>query len=559
MNTIKIHEGGFINEYPITNIETHIVHDALLESHNTIYNKDLKELQEPELLAPQQIVILNKVINDLKEDICKLEETLFVNKKNKKISENIEKIQKLIIKTENLINEKLDYEKIKETLCKLEEDFFIANGLLENDVTYKRYITFVKEHNNTDFKILVPESNKPEEPKGVGWFASQITKMTEKAVGKIKRAIDILNVNLNSVNKVDINKELPEQIRTKYNNYKSNFFTEKFEENTKKYNSLMENILPFNIFDSELFKPLQEYDGARIKNFIVINKDNYELFRYNNTPIENYYLINEDYSFTKIEPKVFIEKKNYYPVFYSGVSRIHSLFMEGLICYSNKDNVLSIIKFLYKYEPTFVDWIKNYYIYIMETNILLTPKSPTIFKTIILANGINHYINFYRVSYNTITYNFSDASKCEQVLIDKFNKIYLDKEVNEDIIKTLRLLIKEVTIDENTIIKLIYGSNIINKEQLCNFLYAISMNFKLIKNDIISAYNFLNITYYYEILKSKFIDRTDFIAELSNINYMSKSPKENNVYSLYDVVIDGTKYSILEALKMIKKDLFKKK
>ena len=534
MNTIKIHEGGFINEYPITNVETHPSHDSLLESYRTIYNKDLKELQEPELLAPQQIDILNEVINDLKEDICKLEETLFVNKKDKKkISENIGKLEKLIDKTEKLINEKLDYEKIKETLCKLEEDLFIAKGLLENDVTYKKYSKIVEENNNNvSFKMLVSDSSNPTEPKGLGWFILQINKMREKVIGKIIKAMDIVKVNLDSVNKIDVNKELPDaQIREKYNNYKSNFFTEKFEENSEKYNSLMENILPFNIFDSQLFKPLQEYDGARIKNFIVINKDNYELFRYNNTPIENYYLINEDYSFTKIEPKIFIEKKDYYPVF-DKKNAIHSLFMEGLLCYSNKDNVLAIIKFLYKFESTFIDWIKNYYIYNMDTNILLIPKSPTIFKTIILANGINYYINFYRDSYNTIKYNFSNISNCEQVLIDKFNKIYTNPDNNEDIIKILKLLIKEVTIDEDTIIRLIYSSNIINKEKLCNFLYAISINFKLIKNNIISAYNFLNITYYYEILKTKFTDRTNFIAELSNINYYIKMSSVN-VWNLF--------------------------
>lgn len=53
--------------------------------------------------------------------------------------------------------------------------------------------------------------------------------------------------------------------------------------------------------------------------------------------------------------------------------------------------------------------------------------------------------------------------------------------------------------------------------------------------------------------------QSDIDELLNDTKYMDKSPKENNVYSLYDVVIDGTKQSILEALKMINKSLFKKK
>ena len=53
--------------------------------------------------------------------------------------------------------------------------------------------------------------------------------------------------------------------------------------------------------------------------------------------------------------------------------------------------------------------------------------------------------------------------------------------------------------------------------------------------------------------------QSDIDELLNDTKYMDLSPKHNNVYSLYDVVIDGTKQSVLEALKMIKKDLFKKR
>lgn len=46
------------------------------------------------------------------------------------------------------------------------------------------------------------------------------------------------------------------------------------------------------------------------------------------------------------------------------------------------------------------------------------------------------------------------------------------------------------------------------------------------------------------------------IDELLNISgYMDKSLKENNVFSLYDVIIDGTKQSIIEILSIMKKEI----
>ena len=43
---------------------------------------------------------------------------------------------------------------------------------------------------------------------------------------------------------------------------------------------------------------------------------------------------------------------------------------------------------------------------------------------------------------------------------------------------------------------------------------------------------------------------------LNDDGYMGKSPKENNVFGLYDIVIDGTKSAILSLLEDIKEELF---
>jgi len=52
--------------------------------------------------------------------------------------------------------------------------------------------------------------------------------------------------------------------------------------------------------------------------------------------------------------------------------------------------------------------------------------------------------------------------------------------------------------------------------------------------------------------------QTDVDELLNETKYMDESPKSHNVFSLYDVVIDGTKQAVVETLKKIKMELFKK-
>lgn len=49
--------------------------------------------------------------------------------------------------------------------------------------------------------------------------------------------------------------------------------------------------------------------------------------------------------------------------------------------------------------------------------------------------------------------------------------------------------------------------------------------------------------------------QSDIDELLNDSKYMDKSPKENNVFSLYDVIMDGTKEAIIEVFKIIKKEL----
>jgi len=50
--------------------------------------------------------------------------------------------------------------------------------------------------------------------------------------------------------------------------------------------------------------------------------------------------------------------------------------------------------------------------------------------------------------------------------------------------------------------------------------------------------------------------QSDFDELLNDTGYMEKSPQENNVFSLYDVTIDGTKQGILSLMEIMQSDLF---
>lgn len=50
--------------------------------------------------------------------------------------------------------------------------------------------------------------------------------------------------------------------------------------------------------------------------------------------------------------------------------------------------------------------------------------------------------------------------------------------------------------------------------------------------------------------------QSDFDELLNDTGYMEKSPQENNVFSLYDVVIDGTKQGIWNLMEIMQNDIF---
>jgi len=52
--------------------------------------------------------------------------------------------------------------------------------------------------------------------------------------------------------------------------------------------------------------------------------------------------------------------------------------------------------------------------------------------------------------------------------------------------------------------------------------------------------------------------QSDFDELLNDTGYMEQTPQENNVFSLYDVIIDGTKQGIWNLIEIMQSDLFSK-
>ena len=50
--------------------------------------------------------------------------------------------------------------------------------------------------------------------------------------------------------------------------------------------------------------------------------------------------------------------------------------------------------------------------------------------------------------------------------------------------------------------------------------------------------------------------QSDFDELLNDTGYMDQSPQQNNVFSLYDVTIDGTKQGIWNLMEILQNDLF---
>ena len=50
--------------------------------------------------------------------------------------------------------------------------------------------------------------------------------------------------------------------------------------------------------------------------------------------------------------------------------------------------------------------------------------------------------------------------------------------------------------------------------------------------------------------------QSDFDELLNDTGYMEQTLKDNNVFSLYDVVIDGTKRGILNLVEILQSELF---
>ena len=133
---------------------------------------------------------------------------------------------------------------------------------------------------------------------------------------------------------------------------------------------------------------------------------------------------------------------------------------------------------------------------------------------------------------------YSDFSINEKLDLEKLNNKLSDdyKDFKSDLIDFMETTL-ENTSDENVknddLLKFI--DEYISKGKESNLLDGLIED-----NDIFNFY-----------LKHQ----SDIDELLNKSGYLDKSPKDNNVFSLYDIIMDGTKEAIIEAMKKIKKEL----
>ena len=133
---------------------------------------------------------------------------------------------------------------------------------------------------------------------------------------------------------------------------------------------------------------------------------------------------------------------------------------------------------------------------------------------------------------------FSEFQINEKLDLEKLSGIMSDdyKDLKDDLIDMINNILEDES-DENIKNEDLFSfiDDYIKKGKTANLIDGLIED-----NDIFNFY-----------LKHQ----SDIDELLNKTNYLSKSPKDNNVFSLYDVIMDGTKDAIVEVLKEIKKEL----
>lgn len=113
-------------------------------------------------------------------------------------------------------------------------------------------------------------------------------------------------------------------------------------------------------------------------------------------------------------------------------------------------------------------------------------------------------------------------------------------EIKNELIEKIQNSLKEIKKEKEI--------NIIDVEDFIKD-YLSSGKESTLFNDLINDNDIFNFYLKYQ---------TDIDKLLNEKDYMNQTPKSNNIYSLYDILIDGTKFAVLLLIKIINKEIIKK-
>ena len=386
---------------------------------------------------------------------------------------------------------------------------------------------------------------------------------------KIDNVIKILNSG-NIINRDNIEKDL----KADYVGTLEENNTEDKKELVRKYNDVFNSIVPIYYNNETFFSFLK---GEKNEDFMIINNDNYELYRscLDKNYIINYFNLSGLFTFYKLKeiPSIIPKLKNsIYPNFFK--YKEANILYEVYMSISKVSILKEIIIFYFKYlGTTFENWF-NTFGKINQDNVYFNDKMD-ILNSFIITNNFLVYDKIYKLidTLNIEDYRpyFNNYEKLKEDNKKIINDIIGNKKVTTTeeekiplLFESVRTFIKNNNTDDEQhmyMIENIMNQLEINKDvqtlilHIYETIYSQIMNGSLKQQKMESVYNFLNLNYLYSKVESS-IDKSDrFITNVNELNKFIKITR-NQIYKLLLVDLTQELYYYYVLKKSLKKDNF---
>ena len=387
---------------------------------------------------------------------------------------------------------------------------------------------------------------------------------------KIDNVITKLNSG-NIINRDNIEKDLKADY---VGTLEENNNTEDKKELVKKYNDVFNSIVPIYYNNETFFSFLK---GDKNEDFMIVNNDNYELYRscLDKNRVINYFNLSGLFTFYKLKeiPSIIPKLENsIYPNFYK--YKEANILYEVYMSISKVSILKEIIIFYFKYlGTTFENWF-NTFGKINQDNVYFNDKMD-ILNSFIITNNFLVYDKIYKLidtlkveDYRPYFNNYEKLKEENKKIINDIIGNKKVKTTEEEkiplLFESVRTFIKNNNTDDEQhmyMIENIMNQLEINKDvqtlilHIYETIYYQVINGSLKQQKMESAYNFLKINYLYSKVESS-IDKSDrFITNVNELNKFIKMTR-NQIYKLLLVDLTQELYYYHELKKSLKKDNF---